>query len=140
MELDALILADAASTPGDGKFYIHGGGFTRYEISALPAQIPLAVLVRLKVTAKDAEQEQRFNVALIGPQGVPNVEPIEILAVPPEADPDLVEGEEQFLQVSLDIPAFAVRAGLYHLELRINGDLVRRVPLPVVVMNGEVSP
>jgi hypothetical protein len=139
VELDALILADAASLPGDGKFYIHGGGLTRYDIPALPAPIPIAVLVRLRVENGDLEKEHRINLVLMGPLEIPNVEPIEILATPPEERPDLAEGQEQFLELPLTIPGIALRAGLYQLELRVNGRLAKRVPLPVVV-SGEPGP
>lgn len=139
MELDAVFFADAVSTPPDGKFYVHGAGFTRYEISELPAPIPFSVLARFRVEAGDDGKEHRFKFTLIGPAGVPNVNPIEGAALPPEEAPDLAEGEEQFFPVALDIHAFAVRDGLYHLEVELDGKLVRRVPLAVVVM-GDVKP
>jgi hypothetical protein len=139
MELDTLILADAASTPFDGKFYIHGGGLTRYEIAGLPAQIPLGVLIRFRVSEKDAHLDHRLYVALIGPAGVPNVAPVEIQAMPPDDAPDLLEGEEQFFQIGFRIPAIAIREGLYQLELRHNDQLVRKVPLPVVVTPGGID-
>ena len=139
MELDALILADAATVTEDGKFFVHGGGFTRLDVPELPAAIPIAVLARLRVQDGDLKKDHQLNFALIGPTGVPNVEPINVLAMPPEAEPNLAEGQEQFLNVALTIPAMAVRDGLYHVELRYNGKLIRRVPLPVVVDKGMLQ-
>ena len=134
MELDALILAEAATATEEGKFFIHGGGFTRFDVPRLPAPIPLDVLIRLRADVADLAKEQRLNLVLMGPQGIPNVEPIEVLAIPPgSGEPDLVEGQEQFLQIALTIPGVALRTGLYHVELRVNGRLAKKVPLPVVL-------
>ena len=133
MELDSFILADAVSVAENGKFYIHGGGLTRYDIPGLPAPIPIATLIRLRIEEGDLEKENRLNLALMGPLGMPNVEPFEILAVPPQDEPDLGEGQQQFLEMALTIPAVAVRDGLYQVELRVNGRLAKQVPLPVVV-------
>ncbi|HYJ22604.1 MAG TPA: hypothetical protein VEW07_11360 [Solirubrobacterales bacterium] len=137
MELDTLILADAASTPND-KFYIHGGGFSRYELPGLPAPMPLGVLLRVRVSEADMKTEHVFRIAFIGPTGLPNVPPVDLVAFPPEEIPPLLPGEERFAHVALQIPAMAVREGLYHLELHIDGELARKIPLPVVV-TGEVG-
>ena len=134
MELDALIIADAVSTPPDDKFYIHGGGFSRYEVPLLPHPIPLGVLLRLRVHDEDLTRTHKFGVALIGPLGVPNVPAVEFEATPPAVTTELAEGEEQFANIALQIGAVAMRAGLYHLEVHINGELARRVPLPVVLV------
>jgi hypothetical protein len=140
VELDAIFFADAVSAPPDGKFYVHGAGFTRYEISELPAPIPFSVLARFRVEAGDDLKEHRFKFTLIGPAGVPNVDPIGVAAFPPEETLELAEGEEQFFPVALDIHAFAVRDGLYHLEVELDGKLVRRVPLAVVVTADDAKP
>jgi len=137
--LDALILADAVSTPPDDKFYIHGGGFSRYEVPALPFPVPLGVLIRLKVEASDLHKSHHFRVAFIGPTGLPNVPPVEFVGNPPTETAELVEGEERFVNIALQIGAVAVRDGLYHLELHIDGHLARRVPLPVVVTGGQAQ-
>lgn len=136
MKFDALILADAATVVGE-KFFIHGGGLTRYEVPGLPAQIPLSVLIRFLVEDGDLDQEKRLTLTLLGPQGIPNVAPVEIGAVytTPEAG-TVVEGQQQFLQIALSIPAVAVREGLYKVELRLDGKLAKRVPFPVVVNPG----
>jgi hypothetical protein len=140
MKLDSLFFADAINTPPDGKFYVHGGGFSRVEISGLPAPIPFSVLARFLVEEGDEEREHRFMFTLVGPAGVPNVDPVGGAAFPPEEAPDLVEGEEQFINIALDIDAFAVRAGMYHLEVELDEEIVRRVPLPVVVIDEETQP
>jgi hypothetical protein len=140
MKLDSLFLADAISTPPDGKFYVHGGGFSRIDITSLPSPIPFSVLARFLVEDGDARREHRFMFTLVGPAGVPNVDPIGGVATPPDETPDLVEGEEHFINVALDIPAFAIREGIYTLKVEVNDKVVRRVSLPVVVGGEDPKP
>jgi hypothetical protein len=135
MKVDALILADAVSSPPDGKFYIHGGGLTRYELAGLPAPLPLGVLARIKIGKDDLKKSNLIRFTLVGPTGAANVDPIEVRIANSHGEPDLLDGEEEFMQLALQIPGVAVREGLYHLELQINGRVARRVPLPVVVNN-----
>jgi hypothetical protein len=135
VKVDALILADAVSSPPDGKFYVHGGGLTRYEVAGLPAPLPLGVLARIKIGKEDHEQTHLIRFTLVGPTGAANVDPIEARITNAGEEPDRLEGEEEVLQLALQIPGVAVREGLYHLELQINGRVARRVPLPVVVNN-----
>src|SRR5215204_1091494 len=132
MKLDALILADAVATPNADKFFIHGGGITRIEVPELPADIPFQVLARFKVEPGDREQEHDVEFVLIGPQGIPNVDPIQLTAVPPAEEPDLAEGEEEYLNLPVGVSAFALREGLYQLEIYIGKKLARRLPLPVI--------
>jgi hypothetical protein len=135
MKLDTLILADAVTASAEeGKFYVHGGGMSRYEIAELPAVMPFGVLLRLKIEESDYGKGMVVRFTLIGPTGFPNVEPLEARIQKVEAaSENRVEGEEEFIQMGLKIPAVAVREGLYHLELQINGKVARSVPLPVIV-------
>jgi len=136
MKLETVVIADAVSTPGDGKFYVHGGGYSRIEISGLPAPIPISVFIRFQVEKGDDSGEHRFCITLIGPAGVPNVYPIEGEAVPPPKGPqDLLDEEEQYLDVAAEIPAVAVRQGVYRLQIELDGKLARELPLPVVVVD-----
>jgi hypothetical protein len=138
MDLETLIVADAVSTPPDGKFYVHGGGITRLEIPSLPSPIPLGLLIRLKIDEHDLEHDHRILVTLIGPAGVPNTPPMELGLQPPGEDErgEPAEGEEMFVNIALRIPAVAVRAGLYRLQVEVDGTLAREVPIPVIVAEG----
>jgi hypothetical protein len=142
MEVDAVILADAVSTPpGESKFYVHGGGFSRYEVPGVPFPVPLGVLIRLRIEPDEEAVAHHFKVALIGPTGLPNVPPAEFEFPPLEGQrEDLLEGEERFIHIGLRIAAVIVRLGLYHLNLEIDGQLLRSVPLPVKLMEGGVPP
>jgi hypothetical protein len=136
MEVETLIVADAVSTPPDGKFYIHGGGISRVEVPTLPFPMPLGLLLRLKVDDADLQLSHQFRVVLIGPAGLPNVPAIEFVLGPPEDPPPLVEGEERFLHIGLQINAVAVRGGVHHLQVEMGGILVRDVPVPVIATVG----
>lgn len=140
MKLDAVILADAVATPDGDKFFIHGGGITRIEVPELPADIPFQVLARFRVEPEDWVREHNLEFVLVGPQEIPNVDPIRLTAVPPAGEPDLAEGEEEFLNLPVEVPAFAVREGLYHLEIYIGKELVRRQPLPVIEVGKASGP
>lgn len=140
MKLDAIILADAVATPDGDKFFVHGGGITRIEVPELPAEIPFQVLARFKIDPSDRMSEHMFEVVLIGPQGIPNVDPIRFIAVPPPHEPDLAEGEEEYLNIPIQVPAHAIRDGLYHLEVHLQDKRIRRVPLPVVVVGKPTEP
>ncbi len=138
MQLDSLIIADAVSTPPDDKFYVHGGGISRLEVPMLPFPIPMGVLLRLKIDDDDLRRSHHFRVALIGPLRRPNVPGIEFDTFAPDVEPPpLVDGEERFTHIALQINAVAVRSGLYRLEVHIDGELVRSVPIPVVLSGGR---
>lgn len=132
MKLDTLILADAV-TLADDKCYVHGGGFTRYAIAQLPTPIPLSVFARLVVEDDDYETPHHLIFRLIGPTGDLNVPAVGIEALPPADLPALAEGEEPVFQVSADLPAVAVRVGVYRFEMEIDGDLARAIEFPVLL-------
>ena len=77
----------------------------------------------------------------MGPAGVPNTYPIEGEAVPPPGNSadSLIPGEERYLNIAVNIPAFAVRDGLYRLQFELDGNLVRELPLPVVVIASKLQ-
>lgn len=138
MKLDTLILADAVAI-ADGKCFVHGGGFTRYDIAYLPAPIPISVLARLLIEEGDYEEPHHLTFSLFGPTGELNVPPVGVQAIPPPDIPTLAEGEEPVHQVSVDIPAIAVRTGVYRFEMTIDGTLARTLEFPVLINESESS-
>ena len=56
-----------------------------------------------------------------------------VQAIPPPDLPSLAEGEEPAFQVSVDIPAVAVRVGVYRFEMTIDGTLARTLQFPVLL-------
>lgn len=137
MRLDAFILADAASTPGDGKFYIHGGGLSRFVVPTLPFPLGVAAYMRFEVDEAEIRRAHQFRVAVLGPVGQ-NIRPIDFQNVP-EEPVQLLDGEQRFMQIALNLPLFIVRIGLYRVELYLDGDLVRSIPVPLVFDAGEDS-
>jgi len=132
VKLDTLILADAVAI-ADGKCFVHGGGFTRYDIAFLPAPIPISIFARLLIEDGDYEAPHHFEFSLFGPTGDLNVPSVGMQAIPPPDRPDLVEGEEPAFQVSAEIPAVAVRVGVYRFEMTVDGTLARTLEFPVVL-------
>jgi hypothetical protein len=137
MRLDAFILADAASTPGDGKFYIHGGGLSRFVVPQLPYPLGVALFIRFEIDDEDIRVRHRFRVMVFGPVG-PNIHPLEFESEPTKKPPPILEGEQRFMQIGLNLPLFIVRTGLYRIELHLDGDIVRSIPIPLVV-DGHVE-
>ncbi|HUB35647.1 MAG TPA: hypothetical protein VL972_02385 [Solirubrobacteraceae bacterium] len=132
MRLDAFFLADAASTPGDGKFYIHGGGLSRFVVPRLPYPLGVAAFIRFEVEVADIQQAHQFRVAVLGPVG-PNIRPLDFESIP-ESEPSLLlEGERRFMQIGLSLPLFIVRPGLYNVELYVDGNLARSIRVPLIV-------
>jgi hypothetical protein len=137
MRVDTVIMADAVSTPPDGKFYVHGGGLSRSEVPALPFPISLGVLIRLLVEDGDVGKAFVLSVVLIGPTGNPNVPGAELeLQVPPDMAV-AIEGEERFANISLGIPAVAQREGVHRLEVRLNGQVAKSQSFPVLLVQPE---
>jgi hypothetical protein len=146
MRLDTFILADAIASPGnDGKFYVHGGGLSRFEVPTVPFPMPLDVLVRLVATDEEMlASSHSMRITLTGPAGVPNIPPVELTTGPEKSLDPILEGEPRFLQVVMSIPAQVVRLGLYHLELHVDGKKLGSIPLPVKLADDaqvvEVTP
>lgn len=132
MKLDTLILADAVAI-ADGKCFVHGGGFTRYDIAYLPAPIPISVFARLLIEDEDYDAPHHLVFSLFGPTGELNVPSVGVQAIPPPDLPAVVEGEEPAFQVSVEIPAVAVRVGVYRFEITVDGALARTIKFPVLL-------
>jgi Family of unknown function (DUF6941) len=137
VRLDAFILADAVSTPGDGKFYIHGGGLSRFVVPMLPFPLGVGLFIRFEVDDADLTRQHHLRVVVYGPVG-PNLPPLDIVAEPPEEPSPLLPDEQRFMQVGLMLPLAVVRTGLYRVELELDGELVRSLPVPLV-LDAEVE-
>lgn len=138
MRLDTFLIADAATAIEDGKFYIHGGGISRLELPVLPCPMLFAVFVRLEVSEEELRQEHRLAITLFGPTGNPNIPPVEVFVAPKDRLVPLLDGEQRFVQAALPgLPALAIRVGLYHLQLDVDGRQMGSIPLPVALVEPD---
>jgi hypothetical protein len=136
MRLDAFLLADAVSTPpGDDKFYIHGGGLTRFVVPMLPFPLGVAVFIRFEVEDADIQEPHRFRILVFGPVGL-NLQPIDFESAAVEPTP-LLEGEQRFIQVGLTLPLGIIRTGLYRVELHVDEQLLGTISVPLVLVEPE---
>lgn len=136
MRLDAFLLADAVSTPPDGKVYIHGGGVSRVNVSVVPFVLPnLALAASFLIEEEELRHEHEFAVAFFDPQG----ERLAISAtaqtgLPNEIVP-LAEGESRYLHLALNFPAVPFnKAGAHRVELSADGEVVHTATFAVVVI------
>ena len=138
MRLDTFIIADAVAAPSDdGKFYIHGGGLSRFEVPVVPFPMPLAVLIRLEVTEDELRFAHHLLITLRGPAGVPNIPPLDLETRSEESPKPLLDEELRFIQVALTLPAQVVKLGVFHLELCVDGKKLGDIPLPVKMADAE---
>ena len=69
MEIDYLILADAAAAE-NGKHYIHGGGWTQINATAFPVTHPMmGVAIRLRVPWTDTNEEHEIGIDMVDADG-----------------------------------------------------------------------
>jgi hypothetical protein len=137
MRLDSFIIGDAA-TADSGKFNVLGGGFTRYEVPMLPFPLTLGCVIRMIATDDELiGRSHILGLTLRGPTGGPNIAPLQIETGPQAVLDELLEGEQRVMQLVVTIPGQAIRLGLYHVELEIDGEQVASIPLPVVMGAGE---
>jgi hypothetical protein len=136
MRLDAFMLADAVSTSDDGKFFIHGGGISRFVVPMLPYPLGVAVFIRFEVEDTEIRQAHRFRVAVLGPVG-PNIQPLDFESVSAEEPPPVLDGEQRFMQIGLNLPLGIIRTGLYRVELYLDGELLRSIPVPLVLATSD---
>lgn len=134
MRLDFMLLADAATASPDGKLFIHGGGVSRIMAPMLPWTQPQIVLVARFEMDQDDDYEtpHELQVSATDPDGAVLVPPSR-LGVPPQPRPESIEGEERYMNMALGLASLMFgREGVYRFELRLDGELVRSLPLVVV--------
>lgn len=139
MRLDAFLLADAVSTPPDGKVYIHGGGFTRLTLPVLPFVVPaIGVMIRIEISEKELLKEHDYRLTWLDPAGDKVMPPMEFNGKADDAPP-LAEGERRYIIVGVNMGGIPItRAGCYSIEFHIDGELMRSEPVPVVVEQEQV--
>jgi hypothetical protein len=136
LRLDAFLLADHSAV-SEGKLYVNGGGVTRLNVPTIPFAIPsLSVIVRYLIEGPEDHREHAVGVRLETPSGV-NVFPAEPVGRADVGPPSGAPDEEQFLQLSLNFGGVPiVELGTYVLSAMLNDEVMRRMTLPVVLVDG----
>ena len=139
MDIDYLILADAATAAG-GKLYIHGAGWDGIFGLSFPLQHPgLAVALRLRVPWTDTNRSHVLEMDLMDADGA-SLLPAPLRApVTAGRPPQLPVGEDQVIPMAVVIsgPTFP-RPGTYAVVARIDGLERSRSPFRVIPLVGAV--
>lgn len=69
MKFVYAFLAESATIPPDGKFYVLGGGFSNVAVPTLPQRIGFAAVATFAVTSEDAGQRHELAVRVVDSTG-----------------------------------------------------------------------
>lgn len=132
MDIDYLVLADAAAAE-NGKHYIHGGGWDTIQSASFPAQHPvLAIAVRFRIPWADTNQPRAITVDVIDDDGnsiLPAPHTVEMNVGRP---PTIPAGEDQVVPLAFNFVGVRFeRPGHYAAVVRIDGDDRARAPFRV---------
>lgn len=145
MRLETLILADAVSSPPDGKFYVLGGGITRINLLELPTLTQLGLFVRFQFDEDEPLDAHQVKIQLLDPEGEDILKGAPEVTIPPLTNPPpLAEGEQRFVALAVNLNAIPIRReGLHRFRVSVDGGMVREVPLPATgatAAPGHVGP
>ena len=141
MQLEWLILADAAQVVG-GKLYLLGGGWDRITVnSPFPVQQRVALAVSIKVPWNETNQKHTFEVEIISE----NRETEELKSLMKMGGqfevgrpPGTRQGQDQRLQLALDGGLVLEAPGRKMVVARIGGQEIGRTEFQVV--QGPMAP
>ncbi len=68
LEIDFVILADAAQVVG-GKLYVMGGGWNVYHATQYPLNIPFSVAIGILVPWSETNRKHRFEFTILASEG-----------------------------------------------------------------------
>ena len=130
MEVEWIILADAAEAVNN-KLYLIGGGWETLTINApLPVSHPCAVAVAFSVPWNETNYQHNIEIAIDDEDGA------ELVKVEGQVDvgrpPGNPIGNAQRVQMAIKINLPVARLGTYVVVARIEGNEARRVPFNVV--------
>lgn len=133
MQIEWVILADAAQVV-DGKLYLLGGGWDRLTVnSGFPVSYPIAVAMSFKVPW--IETNQKYDIELTVTDQDHTVELAKLEAhLEAGRPPGMEPGTEQRAQLAVGFPLQIPRAGLYEINVGIKDSEtpVTRVTLLVI--------
>lgn len=137
MRLDTFLLADSAQAAGE-KIYVLGGGLSSFSVPEVPYPVSLSVVLRFTRSDDDITKSHSLVVTVAGPEGEPVIPPARVLVQPQQADIGDQAGSENIVQVLISAPVLKIRdLGMHRIQVRLDDELIRDSPLPVVLDDGE---
>ena len=135
MEVEWLILADAAQVVGN-KLYILGGGWDQVFVnSAFPIDQRIALALSIRVPWNETNVKHSFEVEIISEDRVTE-EPKSLMKMGGQFEigrpPGIRQGQEQRFQMALDMALKIETAGTKTVIARIEGQEMRRLDFIVV--------
>ena len=138
MEVEWLILADAAQIAGN-KLYLMGGGWDRLTINRpLPVQQQMAVAASFRVDWNETNMKHRFDIEVADADGVTLGKVGGTFEV--GRPPGITPGQEQRTQIAVSMGVPLKQLGTYVIIARLNGEEGRRFPFSVVGGTGTGAP
>jgi hypothetical protein len=141
MEVEWLILADAAQVVGN-KLYLMGGGWDKLTVnSAFPADQRCALSLSLRVAWNETNQKHNFEVEIISEDSVTE-QPRSLMKAGGQFEigrpPGISPGQDQRFQVALDMTLKIDGPGTKSVVARVEGQEMRRLSFNVI--QGPNSP
>ena len=130
MEIDFLILADAAQV-ADGKLYLLGGGWDRIAVQSLPAMQMAGIAVGVLVPWSETNTPQTLTLTIEDEDGAA-VLPQVAVRVEVGRPPGLPAGAEQRVMVAFNAQLALPRLGGYVITAALDGGTERRLRFGVV--------
>lgn len=129
MEVEFLILADAAQAVS-GKLYMLGGGWSTLHPLTLPFTHQVGVAVGFRVPWQETNQVHRLEIAVVTADGNPVLPPLQgqlEMGRPPGLRP----GSDQTVVMAMNANAKFERDGRYEVQVRVEDQLVKTVTFDV---------
>ena len=135
MEVEWLILADAAQVVG-AKLYLLGGGWDRVTVNrAFPIDQRCALALSILVPWNETNQKHSFEVEIISEDDVTE-QPSSMVKVGGQFEvgrpPGIRPGQEQRFQLAVDMNLKVEKAGTKTVIARIEGQLKRKLDFTVI--------
>ena len=129
MDVEWLILADAAEVTG-GKLYLIGGGWNQITVQRFPFQQGMSIAVSFRVPWNQTNEKHSFEI------DVADVDGASIARVPGEFEvgrrAGIPAGQDQRAQFVVNVNWTIKKAGGYVVVCRLYGRERRRFPFNVV--------
>ena len=135
MEVEWLILADAAQVVG-AKLYLLGGGWDSLTVNKeFPIDQKCALALSIKVPWNETNQKHSFEVEIISEDNTTE-EPKSLVKVGGQFEvgrpPGIRPGQEQRFQLAIDMNLRIETAGTKTVIARIEGQIMRRLDFTVI--------